>query len=76
VNDLKPCPFCGSSARLEDCRTVWAVRCNGCFACVLGERAPEPEQEMPDDYWSSFRQSAVAAWNTRAPSTQGNEQPI
>ncbi|UVO19548.1 Lar family restriction alleviation protein [Stutzerimonas stutzeri] len=63
--ELKPCPFCGSAAKLEDHRTIWAVRCE-CGCCVLGARAPEPESEMPADYWARFEKSAVDAWNRRA----------
>jgi len=66
MNNLKPCPFCGSAATLEDHRLLWVARCPGCTACVLGDRAPEPEQEMPSAYWEPFRQSAVDRWNRRA----------
>ena len=62
---LKPCPFCGSEAILEDERLQWVVRCSSCSACVLGDRAPEPEQELPESYWEPFRQSAVDCWNRR-----------
>lgn len=68
VRDLLPCPFCGSAPRLEDARTVWVVRCLGCSACVLGERAPEPEKEMGKDYWARFEATAVERWNSRTPS--------
>ena len=63
---LLPCPFCGSEAILEDERLQWVVRCSSCSACVLGDRAPEPEQELPESYWEPFRQSAVDCWNRRA----------
>jgi hypothetical protein len=63
---LKPCPFCGSAATLEDERLLWVARCTGCGACVLGDHAPEPEQEMPSAYWEPFKQSAVDRWNRRA----------
>ena len=62
---LAPCPFCGSEASLEDERLQWVVRCSSCCACVLGDRAPEPEQELPESYWAPFRQSAVDRWNCR-----------
>lgn len=64
-NDLKPCPFCGSPADLEDHRLCWFVRCSSCGAGVMGDRAPEPEHDFPDSYWESFRQSAVERWNHR-----------
>lgn len=63
---LKDCPFCGCVPNLEDHRTIWAVRCS-CGACVLGKRAPEPEEEMPNAYWKEFEISAIDAWNTRTP---------
>ena len=64
---LLSCPFCGAIAELEDCRTIFVVRCLGCTACVLGDRAPEPQFEMPLEYWAHFAQTAVDAWNRRAP---------
>jgi hypothetical protein len=66
VGRLLPCPFCGSEAILEDERLLWVVRCSSCCVCVLGDRAPEPEQELPESYWAPFRQSAVDLWNRRA----------
>lgn len=61
---LLPCPFCGASPSLEDHRTIWVVAC-GCGARVLGQRAPEPEEEFPDSYWEQFEASAIRAWNRR-----------
>lgn len=63
--ELKSCPFCGSAPALEDYRTAWAVRCQ-CGACVLGERAPEPDSDMGDAYWARYEASAITAWNRRA----------
>jgi hypothetical protein len=60
------CPFCGSAAHVEDHRLSWSVHCDGCTACVLGERSPEPDGEMPDEYWRGIRQTAITAWNRRA----------
>ena len=62
---LKPCPFCGSTATLDDDRLLWVVRCTGCGTCVLGERAEEPGRELPASYWEPFRQSAIDRWNRR-----------
>ena len=66
TDQLKPCPFCGSAATLEDDRLLWVVRCTGCGTCVLGERAEEPEHDLPASYWEPFRQSAIDRWNRRA----------
>lgn len=67
--ELKPCPFCGSEAKLDDCRTAWAVRCTSlsCWACVIGERAPEPEENeiYPEGYWERYEQTAADRWNKR-----------
>jgi len=64
--DLKPCPFCAGTATLDDERLIFVARCTGCGACVLGERAPEPEEDLPDGYWEPFRQSTIDRWNRRA----------
>jgi hypothetical protein len=71
TTSLKPCPFCGATPELEDCRTMWVVRC-ACGACVLGERAPEPEREMGREYWKRFEQSAIDAWNRRSSQPAGD----
>jgi len=65
MDELKPCPFCGGEATIKDHRTIWVVNCTNCDAVMLGERAPEPETEMPDDYWLYFEETAIKAWNTR-----------
>jgi len=61
---LRPCPFCSGIPELEDCRTIWVVRCD-CGACVLGERAPEPQGPEPASHWERIRKTAIDAWNTR-----------
>lgn len=65
--NLKPCPFCGGTAKLEDHRLCWFVRCSGCTAGLIGDRAPEPDEseEFPDGYWEGIRQSAIDRWNLR-----------
>ena len=63
---LLPCPFCGGEATLNDHRLLWVVHCSSCSACVMGNQAPEPEEESPESYWEPFRQSAVDNWNRRA----------
>ena len=70
--ELKPCPFCGSPGVAEDHRLQWVVRCTNCTACVLGERAPEPEDDLPDAYWDGIKQTAVSAWNSRNHTAAGS----
>lgn len=64
-DELLPCPFCNGDPTLEDHRTIWTVTCK-CGACVLGDRAPEPDSTEDDEYWAGIRSTAVAAWNRRA----------
>lgn len=72
---LKPCPFCGATPLLENCRTIWAVRCV-CEATMLGKRAPEPEDDnQPAGYWEGFRQTAIDSWNRREPLGDTEELP-
>ncbi|MGE6445032.1 Lar family restriction alleviation protein [Pseudomonas bubulae] len=78
MTELKACPFCGSSAKLEDHRLIWAVRCTACPASVIGDRAPEPhgDGESSDEVqdaqaqkmsgetdWAHYEKTAVDARN-------------
>lgn len=67
--DLRLCPFCGGEAILDDCRTIWRVTCSNdkCDAVMLGERAPEPEDDAHCDSidWAYFEQTAIDRWNRR-----------
>lgn len=71
MSRLAPCPFCGGTPVLEDHRLMWAVRCSDCSACVLGDRAPEPEGEMPESYYAPFELTAIERWNRCAPAATG-----
>lgn len=54
MDELKPCPFCGSPAELTgECDMVW-VRCSNedCW-CQMVTRFDEPDE-------------AIEAWNRRA----------
>lgn len=62
------CPFCGSEAKLDDCRLIWRVCCTECDGLILGERAPEPESEKHESEidWDYYKKTAISAWNKRA----------
>ncbi len=66
IQELKPCPFCGSEAHLQDVAdsSMCFVVCLGktCW-CAVGENYDR--DAMPDHKFYS-REDAVAAWNTRA----------
>lgn len=52
LEELKPCPFCGGEAELQENNGIeYAVICQRCFCrtewCVL------------------YKQDAITAWNTR-----------
>lgn len=48
--ELKPCPFCGSGAQLNDCLGDYWVTCNLCNASAN---------------MYSGEENAIKAWNTR-----------
>ncbi|AXF52918.1 MAG: restriction alleviation protein [Bacteriophage sp.] len=77
---LLPCPFCGGDPELVDNRVEWFVRCSNCkpFAtviygnsarhidhCETDEDSAKAVQEVD---WGALKQSAIDAWNRRAPS--------
>lgn len=72
--ELKPCPFCGGRAILEDARTIWAVSCEDCDATVVGDRASEPDGTETEAFWDEIKQTAIDRWNRRAPA-QAEELP-
>lgn len=61
LSELKPCPFCGSSAKLGGIRDGQQVFCTGhrCFA-----RGPAVFHGPGG--WEACERDAIAAWNTRA----------
>lgn len=69
TRQLKNCPFCGSKAQLDDCRTIWRVICTNekCEGMMLGERAPEPENDEDAEQidWDYYRNTAIDRWNKR-----------
>ena len=52
---LKPCPFCGGEAEVEDCRYGYYVSCQSPTCLVSPETG---------DY--ETKASAIVAWNRRA----------
>ena len=66
-NKLLPCPFCGGKAKIDDCRTIFRICCTKCDGLILGERAPEPENDehCASIDWDYYEKTAVDAWNKR-----------
>lgn len=57
MNELKPCPFCGSrNIKMDKCSK--RVRCANCYA-TSGLIAKFRKENMTDD------EAAICAWNTR-----------
>ena len=74
--ELLPCPFCGSTEpKLEDHRLMWSVSCS-CGVTILGDRAPEPNVDMPAEYWKQLEDSAINRWNLRAALQAEPAQPV
>jgi len=69
IEELKPCPFCGQAPEWNNSKTTFSAQCSG-----------SPDGPFYGDYSSQHRclvspssgdwkteESAVTAWNTRAP---------
>ena len=68
---VKPCPFCGSEARLKQhykLKNVWYVQCTNC-----GIRTPNSVQ-YPYQAWQEVKYLAVLDWNTRLGEDNNAEQ--
>lgn len=73
--ELLPCPFCGGTPELVDSRVEWFVRCNDCkpLATVIYGRSVRyldhggSELDFDSVDWDGLKQSAIDAWNRRAP---------
>ena len=56
MNELKPCPFCGSKAKLEvwfdEMDELFAIKCQKCAA-------------MSDSWDRPRKENAITEWNTR-----------
>lgn len=58
MNDLKPCPFCGSEAEIIDYKDEYLeqiVTCRNSFCKV-----------NPNTHFFETREEAIEAWNRRA----------
>jgi Lar family restriction alleviation protein len=65
--ELKPCPFCGGEAALKEMAPYpnqapdrWFVTCEACDV-------------LPDSAWDEPKAEAIAAWNTRAIISTGDD---
>ena len=58
MSELKPCPFCGGEAEMQNYITEGTVWCSTCRATVTRRHGRDGE--------SGFYE-AIAAWNRRAP---------
>ena len=78
-NELKPCPFCGGKAYIEQtgygtadfssARLSFAIRCKKCGASAPnanGYIAMKLSSNGELNFWHDDRNPAIAAWNRRA----------
>lgn len=79
MTELKPCPFCGGEARIEQTaygttdhssvRLQFAIRCKECGASAPnadGYIAINLSSNGEVNIWHDDRSKAIAAWNRRA----------
>ena len=77
--ELKPCPFCGSEARIEQtaygttdlasCKLSFAIRCRKCGATApnsYGYVAVNLSADGELNVWHDDRKKAISEWNRRA----------
>jgi hypothetical protein len=59
-DDLKPCPFCGSNVVIDvsDDLTIGAFVCDQKSTCI--------KSGLLTGFKMAFKDSGIAAWNTRA----------
>lgn len=78
MNELKPCPFCGGKASIQQtaygttdnasCRLSFAIRCTKCDATAPNASGYVAINLMSDgslNLWNDDREKAVKAWNRR-----------
>lgn len=83
AQELKPCPFCGGAPQLVDNRMGWFVRCDHCrpFKTVIyGNNVRHLDHEEDADLgavdWDALKQSAIDAWNRRAPASSEQQAAL
>lgn len=59
MTDLKPCPFCGGEARVEEYGDGYIPQCDHKYTCVIADC------EFPADEWYISEGFAIEAWNAR-----------
>lgn len=66
-NELKPCPFCGGEAKIEDKVSQLTICCSKCSICNLNANVFFC---MDDSHKKTVREWAIKDWNTRTESTE------
>lgn len=63
--DLKPCPFCGSSAKLKE-HYMNLKESSPIYFCVSCDNLKEPECPRPTTPYNT-KKKAIENWNRRSP---------
>lgn len=66
MSELKPCPFCGGTAHIEQLSTMTAARCSSCGVTRSASLSPNQFRDY-DDWAPAECRAAITAWNHRTP---------